>query len=420
MILENRWYFLAVQLLLGISLFIGIRFFHRLDIRYRHLLGSILLMDAHDTQSRIVPSGNPMLDTMIVKYNEIIAEIHQQQLQLESQGKFLEELIQSSPIGIVITDFDGMVTDINTMALNILDISAALVLGNHIEKVVPEQKVPAANTPITITYGQKRLKLSKNQVRYKGFLRQSLIIEDITYDLLQSEKEAYGRVIRMMAHEVNNSAAAVNSILETLSDYLEEINAGQDWQEAIQIAQNRNKNLGIFVDNFASVLRIYPPNLQATNLFTLAEKVAQFWLFKAQVSHIEIQVKDLRPHKSKLFLDPIQIEQVLHNILKNSLEAIEGAGSIQILVGPEHHNLRILDNGVGINSETVKAITERPFYSTKQHGQGIGMMLIKEILHLHKAHFKLETLDNGWTEFSIFFSTNSFESDGEREGITAD
>jgi two-component system nitrogen regulation sensor histidine kinase NtrY len=403
-VFENRWYFLGMQLLLGLSLFVGIRLFHRLDIRYRHLLDSILLLDSRDTNSRISLSGNPTLDAMISKYNQIMADIHEEQLLLESQGKFLEDLIQTSPIGILITDFDGHITDINAMAMNILEMQSSEAIGQKIGTVLPDAKYIKSKSPITITIRQKRLKLSQNSVRYKGFQRQSFIIEDITSDLLKTEKEAYGRVIRMMAHEVNNSVGAVNSILGTLSDYLEDIHAELPYKEAIHTAQNRNQNLGIFVDNFASVLRLYSPNLQPINLSPIVEEVAQTWIYRARENNVEITWKDLRTSPVELLLDPIQIEQVLHNILKNSLEAIHGSGSIHIILGPDPYSLVIADNGSGIDMETSKALIESPFYSTKPNGQGIGIMIIKEILHLHGASFKLETHKDGWTRFSIQFN----------------
>jgi len=97
------------------------------------------------------------------------------------------------------------------------------------------------------------------------------------------------------------------------------------------------------------------------------------------------------------------MEQVLVNILKNSIEAIENKGKISIITEKlPQPKLIIRDNGVGIDKD-IKSSLFTPFFSTKDNGQGIGLTLIRDILLNHKFKFSLQTIDNEFTEFVIYF-----------------
>lgn len=101
-------------------------------------------------------------------------------------------------------------------------------------------------------------------------------------------------------------------------------------------------------------------------------------------------------------LDPNQFEQVLINIIKNSIESIGHQGEIKIHTNHTPASVTISDNGAGI-SEEQKHHLFTPFYSTKTSGQGIGLTFTREVLHQHQANFSLETKENGWTDFEITF-----------------
>jgi len=86
-----------------------------------------------------------------------------------------------------------------------------------------------------------------------------------------------------------------------------------------------------------------------------------------------------------------QIEQVLVNVIKNSIEAVDSNGWIILKTSSSDHRLEVIDNGVGINDDDRKNIFT-PFYSTKKTGQGIGLTLTREILINHGFKFGLESL----------------------------
>ena len=128
-------------------------------------------------------------------------------------------------------------------------------------------------------------------------------------------------------------------------------------------------------------------------------------LFKNETDKRDINWKlNLAETPVIINLDISLFEQVLVNIIKNAIEAIDQNGEITIttVLKPDPC-LIIKDNGCGITTEIQKNLF-LPFYSTKKNGQGIGLTLIREILVMHEFYFSLETTSEGQTEFTIRFN----------------
>lgn len=104
-----------------------------------------------------------------------------------------------------------------------------------------------------------------------------------------------------------------------------------------------------------------------------------------------------------ILADEQQMEQVLINIVKNAIEAIDLKGIIKFRTTPDKKSLVISDTGIGINAEQAADLFS-PFFSTKKDGQGIGLTLVREILVNHSFQFSLKTVADRQTEFSIFFN----------------
>lgn len=399
-LIQEKWIFILSQLPLFISYHISIRFFYLFDRPYRHVIDGVKSLTSNENGVMFRKTGDKDLDKLISLYNTMVTNISEERYRLEGQGQFLEDLIRVSPIGIIILDFDGNVTEINPLAQKYLQLSKE----NNKEIILPKsllEDIQDGTSHIITLNSNKKFRVLKNQVRYKGFYRTFIMIEDLTVELLQSEKEAYGKVIRMMAHEVNNSTGAVNSILQSVHEYMSDQNTETLWTEALQVAIERNKNLGQFLDNFAKIIRLHPPHFQYIFLADLCKNVIKLWQYKANERNIKLELHSCE-NTQKINVDPIQIEQVLHNIVKNSFEAIEGdKGEIHIYIQNNGKSLLITDTGTGITDEIATNLNQ-PFFSTKTNGQGIGLMLSREILTAHRASYKLWSED-GLTSFLIAF-----------------
>ena len=103
-----------------------------------------------------------------------------------------------------------------------------------------------------------------------------------------------------------------------------------------------------------------------------------------------------------LQLDASLFEQVLLNIIKNSVESIEQDGEITITTNAHKLSLEIADTGKGISKE-IESKLFNPFFSSKPMGQGLGLLFIREVLSQHACNYSLRTYDDGLTRFVVRF-----------------
>ncbi len=403
----SKWYFIGSEFVLLITLALSVSLFRNL-IRPIELMktGTNALVNK-DFTVKYVETGATEMDQLIGVYNQMIDTLRVEQTKTVEQSYFLEKLIQASPIGIIILDFDGKISDINPTAAKVLEIELK-AKGTMLAK----QAHPLISQIIDLEYGQSKL-LTQNgyekyrcqvdRVIHKGFPRKFIIIADLTTEILESEKEAYGRVIRMMAHEVNNSMGAINSILHTVAEYgFEHDEADPELKDSLLLAADRNKSLAKFIDNFADIIRLPQPRKSNHELNMLILNASKPWEASAKHQNINFEYQ-LHVSDIVIEMDAAQIERVLSNALKNSIESIGKDGVVIIKSHTKPLGFTIMDNGPGL-TKSAKDKMFTPFYSTKTSGQGIGLMLCREIIDNHGGRLELSTnKDDGLTRFVVLF-----------------
>ncbi len=327
---------------------------------------------------------------------------------VRQQHFFLEKMIETSPTGILIMDYDENIYHLNPKAELLLGIKKENILQKPLRELmhpilVQVQQLRSGESITFSTNGMDTFKIQKSHFVDRGFPRFFVMIEELTAEILAAEKKAYGKVIRMMAHEVNNTLGPVNSIIESAlrSEEIWQSGKHPSLQNALAVAAERNNSLNGFMRNFADVVRLPDPHKTNFDLNLLVANVAKLMKLKAETKQIEFAMQ-LCEGEFLLLADKQQMEQVLINIVKNAMESIEDSGTILFTT---QHNPRLLvisDNGKGIPPLLATDIFS-PFFSTKKDGQGIGLTLIREILLNHQFGFSLETVLTGRTDFTIRF-----------------
>jgi PAS domain S-box-containing protein len=349
------------------------------------------------------------MDGLIDVYNKMIEQLRKERIMHQEQNFFLDLLINASPAGIIILNYDNKVISINPSAEKILNISSDEIIS---KKLVEIKKVPFAeldrledNKSIILRMsGINTLKAQKAHFTHRGSKHHFILLEELTEEIRKSEKKSYEKIIRMMSHEINNSIGAVNSILSTFlsfSDQLKETHR-KDFENAINVAIERNNSLNKFMTNFADVVRIPAPVKRKNDLSKLLKDVIA--LMEPVCAERDIKIDISGGNNVDLVnFDVQQMELVLVNIVKNSIESIDQNGEIRINIeNNSHPELIISDNGAGIPDE-IRDNLFTPFFSSKKNGQGIGLTLIREILTNHNFQFSLSTNENNITEFRIIF-----------------
>ncbi|WP_412468289.1 sensor histidine kinase [Pedobacter sp. KLB.chiD] len=381
---KNKLIFMLAEAFIIISVVISISLYKQLISPLTYLKQGIAAIKDRDFNVKFLLTGKKEVDELVDVYNRMIEELRTERTKQEEQHFFLEKLIQTSPTGIIILDYDGQLKQINPKALEITKENPDL-LENQI------QGMKTGTSKMLRTDGLHTYKIQKSRFMDRGFERIFIMMEEVTAEIFSAEKSVYSKVIRMMAHEVNNTVGPVNSILNTAlaQDNLWLREEEQLLKNAMKIAVERNQNLNVFIRNFADLVKLPAANRKKTDLAELLRSVSELMYFAANEREIRFEL-DLPASSYFISADVEQMEQALINILKNSIQAIEKSGVIQIELNAAKHQLNIYDNGEGISEENASQIFS-PFFSTKKDGQGIGLTLVREILLNHGFDFSLKT-----------------------------
>ena len=353
-------------------------YFYRKTIRpYDTLIGGMELVKDLDLTTRLAPSGQHETDLIVRTFNDLLTRLRSEHLTLEEQYSFLSLLIEASPMGIVQCDIDGKTTSMNPAAREMLSPSIEEAM-----KALPMGE----STTVRLTGGPQLFRISHLSFPDRGFQHPFFLIEPLTAEVRQAEKAAYERIIRMIAHEVNNSVAGIVNLIDSEP-----------------AAADRLKALSAFVTRFAEVVKIPKPQLQLCDLSEEVEACQPFLenLCAGKPVRLEFRLTD---EASPVHLDTVLFQQVLINIVKNAVESIgNNEGHITVTTTP--YQLVVADNGRGIPAEVAQHLFT-PFYSTKPQGQGLGLLLIRDILTAHGCTFSLLTdPDDHLTRFTIRFVT---------------
>jgi nitrogen fixation/metabolism regulation signal transduction histidine kinase len=366
------------------------------------------LLHEREFAVRFSPVGQGEMDRLIELYNRMLQALYEERLRIGEQRGFLERFVEAAPVGVIILDFDGRVSLLNTAAMKLLGIESADVAGRRLDTLESDlaqalaQLAPGESRLFT-WHSMRRLRLEKLSFVDRGFARQFVLLEELTRVLNESERAAYEKLIRLMSHEVKNTVAVTNSLLESCRTYAPQVGDADrtDYRNALDVVIDRNEHLNRFMHDFAEVVTLPKPDRRPCDLGALVDALEV--MFRVQCR--ERRVDWLRSGDDAVplvRLDPEQMEQVLINIVKNALEAIDCDGTLEVALRADGGSveLSVFDDGAGLDRE-IRGELFSPFFSTKAEGQGIGLTLVKEILLQHEFEFDLAPAEDGRTRFRI-------------------
>lgn len=392
----------------GLILFIlfYLTFFYRKLVKPLNTIGSGMeLLREQDFSSRLSLVGQYEADRIVNIFNRMMEQLKNERLRLREQNNFLDLLINASPMGVILTTLDDDLSELNPMALKMLGVRPEDVQGKKMEEIDSPLAAELANVPkgetVTVRLNDSNIyRCTHSSFIDRGFQHPFFLIESLTDEVMKAEKKAYEKVIRMIAHEVNNTTAGITSTLDTVEQALSCEVGMEDICDVMRVCIERCFSMSRFITRFADVVKIPEPTLSSVNLNDMAFTCKRFMEGMCNDRRIKLRM-EIDESMKDIKLDAALFEQVLVNIIKNAAESIETDGEITIrTLSPS--TLEVVDNGKGISKETETKLFS-PFFSTKPNGQGIGLIFIREVLMRHGCTFSLRTYADGLTRFRIVF-----------------
>lgn len=391
------------------------------------------LLQDQQYANRLTPAREPELDELVRLFNTLLGTLHRERLEIGEQQGFLNRLLEATPSAVLVFDFDGAISLLNPSAAALLGLEQArgqrldawldgkAELSGELDDRGRQRSLDLVRQLLALPLGESRLLTDPDGRRYRaqrgsffdrGFAREFLLVEELTAELERSERAAYEKLIRVLAHEVNNTVAATGSVLESLLFYAKQLaeRDADDFTTAVVAVRKRNISLGEFIERFTRVVKMPEPELRPASLKEVVDDI--LWLNREQCNARGITLgwsrcDDLPPQ----LVDRQLMEQALLNVVKNAIEAIdarcsaEGTEGGAIRVSLEEHGERLRLSVTDSGRQLAAAPPGRlftPFYSTKKGGQGIGLMLVREVLNRHGFTCSLVADENGETRFDIW------------------
>ncbi|MCK4764090.1 MAG: ATP-binding protein [Candidatus Aminicenantes bacterium] len=206
-----------------------------------------------------------------------------------------------------------------------------------------------------------------------------------------------GEMAAGMAHEIRNPLASISGSVQFLKT---EIELTPEYRNLMNIIVKESNRLSKSIEDFLEYSKITPLEKSRFKLGELVDNIVEL----NSAGNKEINFIEKFSEKDQVYADMKQVEQLVWNLINNSIKAVNGAGTIEINIYEQKENLQlsIKDNGSGIDEDDLGNIFN-PFYSKFTSGIGLGMPIVKRIVEEHNFEIKINSEKNIGTEVIICF-----------------
>ncbi len=367
----------------------------------------------------------PSFSALKTAFTDVMNAFRKTRAEKEEHYRYLQTIVQHVGIGLIAFQPNGDVELINTAAKRLLKVpqlknirSLESMSQPLVETLLNLKSRDRALVKVELENEPLHLSLYAAEFKLRGQTFSLVSVQNIQSELEEQEIEAWQKLIRVLTHEIMNSITPISSLASTINELLKESynpplpekklesEALSDIHHAAQTIQKRSQGLLHFVDAYRNLTLVQKPKFQIfpiKELFARVEKLMQTDIKKKGI-HFQTTVE---PQSLELTADPELIEQVLINLLLNSLHAAAGqeGGRIEmkaILDGRGRIIIQVRDNGPGIPPDNIEEIFV-PFFSTKEGGSGIGLSLSRQIMRLHHGTIGVHSELNIETVFTLRF-----------------
>ena len=354
-----------------------------------------------------------------IAFNEVLEAFRKARSEKEEHWQYLNTVVQQVRTGIISFDADGNVQLINSNARryigtisikNIDELKSNPHMHDALRSVEPGKSVLYKGPDFHLTIHATELRIRGNTVKL-------ITLQNIQTELQKQELDAWQNLTRVLRHEIMNSITPISSLTSTLREILDhdmkKVNAhyelkeegAEDLREGLSTIENRSKGLIKFIDAYREYTSLPQPNLKTIRLKDLIENVANLMRTELRKPNIVFE-SGCDSEYLTIQADEEMIEQVIINLVKNAIEAIEDMANGHISVWGRYSESSVIidvtDNGPGIIKEAIGKIFV-PFFTTKKTGSGIGLSLSRQILQMHNGSLTVESEPHVKTVFSLRF-----------------
>jgi two-component system nitrogen regulation sensor histidine kinase NtrY len=370
----------------------------------RALTDGVASLRDHDFSVSISPPQDEQLRELVNAYNSLGDLLRRERLDLYQRELLLDTVIQTTPLALVLTNAAGRIVFSNIAARQLL-LEGRKLEGFDLGAVLESAPLPLreaiageADTLFTMELAGEAevFHLAQRRFVLNAQSHRMLLLKQLTRELAAQEVAVWKKVIRVIAHELNNSLAPISSLAHSGLMLAREPDP-QRLERVFTTISDRAAHLASFIDGYARFAKLPKPRVAPVewrHFFARLEGTTQF------------QLGAELPERAAVF-DASQFEQVLINLLKNAAESGSPPQEIRVTVRATLDGrtpgwmIEVADRGSGLTEEVLRDAL-LPFYSTKPSGTGLGLTLCREIVEAHGGRLSLANREGGGAAMTIW------------------
>ncbi|MGH6692955.1 MAG: sensor histidine kinase [Gammaproteobacteria bacterium] len=361
--------------------------------------GIVSLRD-HDFSVSVGHDSRDELGELVEAYNSLGDLLRRERLELFQRELLLDTVIQATPLALVLTNAADRIVYSNVAARQLfyggrrlegLEFAAALAQQ---PRALRDALAADGDTLFTVELAgeQQVFHLSQRRFLLNAQAHRLVLLKQLTRELAAQEVATWKKVIRVIAHELNNSLAPISSLAHSGQALAVKPDATR-LARVFTTIEERASHLATFIDGYARFAKLPRPRLAGVAWRELLHGFGDGLTFRV--------VGPLPATEARV--DAAQMEQVLINLIKNALESGSPEDDVTIAVSERHGGfaLEVADRGSGLSEEVLRDAL-LPFYSTKPKGTGLGLTLCREIVDAHGGRLSIANRDGGGATVTVW------------------
>ena len=381
--LVSPWVAGAAALLVTLPPFIWITswLFNRWSQSIRAVADGIGSLRDRDFSVSVTPTGPDEIGDLTAKYNSLGDSLRRERLNLYQRELLLDTVVQTTPLALVLTNANDHIVFGNIAARQLFR-AGRKIEGIRFGEILESAPQPlrdavdsGVDTLFTVAEGTEAeiFHVSNRPFTLNSQPHRLLLFKQLTREMAAQEVAIWKKVIRVIAHELNNSLAPITSLAHSG----QQLALAPDKERLARVfstIEERASHLATFIDGYARFAKLPRPR---------PAPVAWGPLLAGLNDNFAFRVLQPLP-QAPAWMDAAQIEQVLINLVKNAIES--GSPEDEVTLGVTQRGggvaIEVQDRGSGLTDEVLRDAL-LPFYSTKPKGTGLGLTLCREIVDAH-------------------------------------
>jgi two-component system sensor kinase FixL len=283
-------------------------------------------------------------------------------------------------------------------------------------RVVVGERKDGSTFPMELAIGEMK---SSDKLFFTGFIRDlterqrtEARLQELQSELVHiSRLTAMGEMASTLAHELNQPLAAIANYLKGARRILDKLQEGSPQEgsqplvrEALQKATEQSLRAGQIIHRLRNFVARGESERKGESLSKLLEEASALALVGAKDQGVRVRF-DLDADRDLVFVDKVQIQQVILNLIRNAIEAMADSPKRQLVISSgeaagQMVEIRVSDTGTGLAPEVVQQLFQ-PFFTTKPHGMGVGLSISKTIIEAHGGRMWADANAGGGTVFHL-------------------